>query len=239
MKVYLIRGNHPLFESSNIPPEGVEYIYWRWISHGFSRYSEYKGNVSFKNFSSRIYNLLGLPRLYFVSKKCDLIHSSGALILNHKPWVVDVERAASFVGLQNEKLSEKRYKVKIEAALSSKYCKKIMPHSIASKRSIMSAFDTSKFINKLEVVYLAILPKQIINKHSGSKIRLLFATNRFYSKGGKELLQAFDILRKKFDIELIMRAPIPTGLKKKYEGFVVIYNKPIEYINEWWGCHGH
>jgi glycosyltransferase involved in cell wall biosynthesis len=164
--------------------------------------------------------------MFFVIKACDLIHSCrGILILNKKPWVVDVEHGASFGFYKtiNKSLVEK--------LLSSKYCKKIMPYSEAAKKSLSSAYDTSNFKEKIEVVYPAIPPLHIKKrKEKFNRVRLLFIATgtTFYRKGGKELLQAFDILNKKYDIQLTMKCKVPEKFEKKYKNMSnVIFTSEI------------
>ena len=117
----------------------------------------------------------------------------------------------------NEKTSQNQICKKIiERYLSSKYCKKILPHCIASKKSINRLYNIKSINDKIEVVYPAIQVKKEFSRRQNNKIRLLFVANRFYEKGGKEMLQAFSELDKKYDIELYMRSPIPKEIKERY-----------------------
>lgn len=221
MKVYLIVGNHPFFSSFSNPPKDVQF-------HGFMPKQNQLDNLTLydqkfnylKNVATTAFNCLKSPRIFYVRKNCDLIHTSGVIPLNRKPWVVDVERASSFFGLQEKKLYERSYRKKVEKMLSSPHCKKVMPHNEASKKSILNAYDTSGFEDKIEVVYPAIEPlnKEKNKTRNDEKIKLLLISNTFYDKGEKELLQAFDILDKKYDIELTLKARIPESIREKYKG---------------------
>lgn len=216
MNVYFFSGQHPIYESIlTHPPENVKYTTNVKFSE-FNKLKVYgKVNTLKRDIFTKTLDVLRLPRFYYVRNKADIIHSSrGFLILNKKPWVMDIEHAASFVGMRSLMLPPA--KSKIEKMLSSKHCKKIMPHCIASEKSVLKFFNTSKFKDKIETVYPAI-PAMNFKKKKSNKIRLLFVSRLFHEKGGKETLEAFDILRKKYDnIELVMRCDVPQEYKQKY-----------------------
>ncbi|MEM5782043.1 MAG: glycosyltransferase family 4 protein [Candidatus Aenigmatarchaeota archaeon] len=216
LKVYLLSGFHPIYESIiRNPPTNVNYISLHPLSVFDSLEIYRKGYEIKKKILIKILNGLRLPRIFFVTKNCDLIHSCrGILILNRKPWIVDIEHAGSF---GNYLKINKRI---VNKLLSSNYCKKILPHCMAAGESLKNAYDTSNFKQKIEILYPAISTHWIkgIKRKYEDKLTLLFIGKgiSFYRKGGKEILQAFDILNKKYDIKLIMKTEPPEEIKRKY-----------------------
>jgi glycosyltransferase involved in cell wall biosynthesis len=213
MKVCLRRGYHHVFdELINYPPPGVQYIIPKFVSPS--------GQFGFFNiFRRRIWRLyarvLNQPNaVYIPSGDAQLIHSgSGFLPKNQMPFVVDVEHVASFVGFEVGMLE--RVKHKVEHILSSDFCKKIMPWTAAAKESILNGLDAKKFLEKIEIVYPAMHPIQV-KKKKHDKISLLFVSIRFFTKGGKELLQAYEVLKKSYDVDLTIVSQVPSSLKQKY-----------------------
>jgi glycosyltransferase involved in cell wall biosynthesis len=156
--------------------------------------------------------------MFFVltRKDYDLIHSSrGILILNKRPWVVDFEHIGSFGAFTFERV--KKISLKL---LNSNYCKKILPHCVAAMNSFLNGWkiDSQSIIEKLEVLYPAIETRKM-KKSKKPKINIGFLATRgaFYEKGGKEILEAFKILSKKYeDINLIMKVKPPEEILKTY-----------------------
>jgi glycosyltransferase involved in cell wall biosynthesis len=137
------------------------------------------------------------------------------MINNSKPWVIDTEHAASFAGFFAGRLE--KVKPGIEKMLSSEYCRKIMPWTEAAKDSIINGLDASGFRDKLEVVYPAVEPVAVKReKHDG--IKMLFVSVRFATKGGLELLEAYEQLKKKHDIRLTVISGVSDDIKKKHPG---------------------
>ncbi|MDP2628873.1 MAG: glycosyltransferase family 4 protein, partial [Nanoarchaeota archaeon] len=171
---------------------------------------------------TKVQGILQLPRMMHSSVDSDLIHSTrGVLMTNKKPWVVDVEMAASFVGLMNwNSLKKPIAKMIISKYLSSDYCKKILPYSYAAKKNIEEWIDCKKFKDKIEVVYPAYHSTKVKRKQS-DEVTLSFICRTspidldFYIKGGHDLLKAFQILNKKYDnIHLKIKGSIPKHLQK-------------------------
>lgn len=226
MKVFLFCGLHPIYEDIiKFPPTGIEYIS-NIKKESFDSLEIYTNKIYIfkKTLFTKISNFLGLPRIYYSLYDCDLIHSSrGFLIISRKPWVVDIEHVASFVGMNHWSLSKSK-KI-ISKFLKSKNCKKILPHCIAAKNSFISIFG-NKFNDKLEVIYPAI---KVYNfKHTkNEKIRLLFVGKDFEAKGGKEVLNAYKILKRKYDIELVVKSKVPNKILINFKK-----DKDIIFSNE-------
>ena len=239
-RVYCWSGRHPINESIiNHPPEGFE-IRSNMSPGQFSIVKEYeKGYDLTKKVATQVYNLLKLPRVIWVRESCDLIHtSSGAIPLNRKPWVVGVEYASSFVGLQEEKMQNQVYLRRVAKYLSSDYCKKILPFSEACKKSIENAYRPylDGFARKLEVLYPAMEPwAQTSKPKEEGPLRLLHISGHFFDKGGRELIEAFRILeRSGYELELYMIVDAPSHHQDEFKSVLHKYgpHQGIHLITE-------
>ena len=98
--------------------------------------------------------------------------------------------------------------------------------------------NCESFAHKVEVVPLAVRQKDFAKDYSHKEtIKLLFIgsaniAGEFEINGGKEVLEAFIHLTKKYNnLELIVRSDIPQGIKAKYNG---LHNlRLIEEIIPW------
>lgn len=228
-KVYYWGGRHPINESIvNHPPEGFE-IRSNMSTSQFSIVREYeKGYGLIKRAATLAYDLLGLPRLIWIRQPCDLLHtSSGVIPLNRRPWVVGVEYASSFVGLQEEKMQNQALLRKVARYLSSDYCKKVLPFSEACKKSIENAYRAylDGFAHKIEVLYPAMEPwTQPPRPRGESPLRLLFVSGHFFDDGGREVTRAFEILEKKYDLELHMVVSAPEHHRTEFQAVLNKYS---------------
>jgi glycosyltransferase involved in cell wall biosynthesis len=216
INVKLLAGTHPLYqELIEFPPQGVKYDVAvsseDTLKHYkfFGRFKRFAFDTGLKAFN--------MPRVFFVKTDADLIHSTrGLIILNKKPWVVDIEYARSFVGNRFNALSNLNMQEKILKYLSSNYCKKIMPHCIAAAKSMNSIFGR-KLEDKMEVVYPAIRKAKKYKKPKSEFLKIFFyGRNSFFLKGGKEILEAFSRLQRRYDVILTMKGEIPNEYKTKY-----------------------
>ncbi|MEM5832454.1 MAG: glycosyltransferase family 4 protein [Candidatus Aenigmatarchaeota archaeon] len=222
IRVLLLVGNLPLYsELFQNPPKGIEYI---GRSSGALEYYSLRAMIK-RKLALKIIKILKLPRMMYLMTSADLIHSNrGILILNKKPWVIDLDHASAFVGFDHLEWEEKKYRKIVRKFLSSNYCKKIMAWSIAAKRSLLNSFLFNEEIKKkIEVIY----PATKLFKKSKSKekfIKLLFVGSLFEEKGGMEVLEAFKIIREKYDnVKLIVKSDVPLQIKR-------VFNFPdIEY----------
>jgi len=227
--VYAFLGTHPIYETLvKYPPENIRYIHApsKELYDTLSIYNPVKMKV--KESIKILANKIGIPRIVWLPAfSVDLIHSSrGFLILNKKPWVVDIEHIGSFGNFRNKNV--KRIALKF---LSSQYCKKILPHCKASLYSFFNAWNLPLEIkHKTQVLYPAIECRNV-RKRKNEVVRIGFLATRraFYEKGGRELLEAFKILSKKYDrIELWIKSKIPGELIRKYN------NLPIRVIEDFY-----
>jgi len=223
MKVLLRKGHHSVYDDLvRHPPSGVEYVIPRIVTESKSKTSDRLKKKIFTYYTE----ILNRPHEVYVSPgNSQLIHAcSGIMIKNKFPWVIDTEHAASFAGFKAGRLE--KIKPQVENLLGSKYCKKIMPWSEAGKKSIENSLNTKNFKNKIEVVYPAMQPLDAKNKKHGD-INLLFVSVRFFTKGGKELLEAYDVLKKKYDFKLTIISDVPSELRRKYRNDKnIIFHEP-------------
>ena len=158
-------------------------------------------------------------------KKIDLIFSCGHIVFRKMPWVVDLEHVGSLVAYG---FHFGLFKNVLERMLSSRYCKRIMPWSEVGKETLLANLNCKGFDEKIEVVHLAVHPKDFIKKYSKDKIKLLFVgtgnpfniPDSFELKGGKVVLKAFKHLNEKYDsLELVIKSYIPPEIKKECDLF--------------------
>jgi glycosyltransferase involved in cell wall biosynthesis len=149
----------------------------------------------------------------------DLVYASQQLIFAELPWVVDFEFANGLVDYGDIRMGRKF----VQKALTSKYCKKIMPWSEWAKRTLLRSLDCNSFAEKIEVVHFGLETKNFVKKKNNDKLRLLFvgSTNllnylNFEWKGGFEVVEAFLELNNRYDdLELVVRSWVPSEILKK------------------------
>lgn len=214
INVYLRLGSHPLHrELINFPPKGVRYR----VPALTTTVKDSDLLRGLKKMFWAHYTKMRPPALYVKADDCDLIHSTdGFMILDKKPWIVDAEHVYVFSNYKINSLNYPWYRRKIIELLSSKYCKKVMPWSYAGKKSIENFFNIKKIKDKLEVVYPATRVVKT-EKQKDERMRLLFVGKNFFVKGGKQLLDAFEILDREYDVELTVVSNPPEELKRKFE----------------------
>jgi glycosyltransferase involved in cell wall biosynthesis len=136
------------------------------------------------------------------------------------PWVMDLEVVHTLVS-NNPRLF-RQYKGILGRLLASENCRKILPWSEASKKTLVDNLDCFPFDDKIEVVYLAVRPRDFVKDYSrrGGKIKLLFVGSAysrewFELKGGREAVEAFLHLGRLYDdVELVIRSDVPANVKE-------------------------
>jgi len=229
---YFASSPHPVHEGFiTDPPDGYKIISNISFEDTGINITHEKSFLRKAHIFSKISYILKLPRIWYINKNCDLIHTnSGILVLNKKPWIVSVEHAASFFNLNWEWLDNVQIKQKIVSFLNNNFCRKILPFSYVSKESILNAFkEYRNYLEpKIEVVYPTLSLKRVncrLNKHSNDKVKILYV-GEFFQKGAKELLKAFEILSRNYDIELTMFVgshPVDEIKQQKKDLFISSY----------------
>jgi glycosyltransferase involved in cell wall biosynthesis len=152
-----------------------------------------------------------------------LTYSVGHPVFRKEPWVVDMEFVTQLAGYNYNHFM--RFRRLIERVLASEYCKRIICWTEAGKKTVMLNLDCERFADKVEVVPLAVRKKDFVKDYDNVRnVKLLFVGSanipgEFEYKGGKEVLEAFSLLRKKYrNIELVIRSDVPSELKEIYSG---------------------
>lgn len=153
----------------------------------------------------------------------DLTYSYDHIIFRREPWVVDLEYVNFLISYHLRHF--RHLKGIVQKALSSEYCKKIICGNEAARRTVTHNLDCSGFEAKLEVVPFAIGKKSFNKQFTGNKIKILFVGSsnilgQFDIKGGREVLETFSLLNKKYDnLEMVVRSDIPPDIKAKHSGY--------------------
>ena len=233
-RIYLdVAGKmHSLYnELINYPPEGYEFISDEIVWDELSTASCRIDSVFFLYpFLNKIIPLkltkAYIDRFKKIPKDTDLTYSAAHLVFRKEPWVVDLEFVTQFVGPNDGPHTIhhfKRYKTSIEKILRTEYCKKIIPWTDAGRKTILWNLNCEEFEDKIETVHLAVRKKDFIKQYNENGIKLLFVGSAnipkdFEIKGGKEVLEAFSQLNKKYDnLELVIRSYVPKHIKEKYK----------------------
>jgi len=215
IKVYIMASPHPQFdEILDFPPKGVEYVVNRVKTsyHGWITENKIK-------LHNMLLSVLPVPRMAKINTDADIIHSTRGIIQlkAQKPWIVDLESGGVFTSFNYKAMQNPLVRRIILSALISKKCKKILPQSEAARKDFEIAMgkDYEKIRNKVEVLYLAMRPcKRKRPKRNDKKVKLSFIGEKFYGKGGQDVLRAYSILTKKYkNIELKFKGKVPERYK--------------------------
>ncbi len=227
-RVYLdIAGRmHSLYrELLEYPPDGYEFVIgqtpWDKASKSLAKID------SIYSFTHQVLGKLvpvNLVKAYLerwkkIPRGTDLTYSTGHLVFRKEPWVIDFEFVTQLAGYNGRHF--KRYKKVIEKMLMSEYCKKIICWTEACKKTVLWNLDCKEFEQKIEVVPLAVRGKNFAKNYNDEKVKLLFVGSAnipgsFGLKGGGEVLEAFTLLRQKYNnLELVLRSDMPPEVKHK------------------------
>jgi glycosyltransferase involved in cell wall biosynthesis len=174
-------------------------------------------------------------RLKRIPHDIDLTYSSGHLVFRKEPWVVDMEYISLLTGYNVA--NWRKYKSTIENTLASEYCKKIICWSEAGAKTVLLSLNNPVLEKKLAIVPRVPNQRIFTKSFNADKVRLLFVNSnnipgQFYYKGGLNVLEAFDVLRKKYNnLELTMRSDMPKYLKDKSRGVKAV--RIIDKVIPW------
>ncbi len=213
MKVKLIYRNykplHKIYESLiECPPANVEYL----VSDPINFLNKfYPLTKTLRHFVLTRYIINIVEKIFFLrnsfTEDVDILHFINLMDENipNKPYIVDLEHAASLTGFTNDKrLLEKAYNF-----LENKNCKSINCMSNASKRSLEKLLGQrySNVSSKVTVLYPASKSIKVKVKSDfkyikkSKKLKILFVGNQAYLKGLEELVVATEMVSKKFGAE--------------------------------------
>jgi len=225
INVHILASPHPQFdEILDFPPKGIKYKINRVKTAYHGWFTEKKIYLHYK-----LISFLPLPRMTHTETNADIVHSTRGVIQikQKKPWIIDCESGGVFTSFNYKAIKNPLTKKIITKALSSKHCKKILPQSQAAKKDLLKAIDCSKFLDKIEVLYLTMRPckKEKINRKD-NKFVISYIGRYFWGKGGQDLLKAYEILSKKYgNLELKFKGDIPEkylSMAKNLKGFKLI-----------------
>ena len=217
---------HSLYrEFVDYPPEGYQFITPEGSLINQTRFYPINRKIISCSSTKFFYDCVR-PKAYYLSlsafspKKinADLVYVSQHVVNYNQPWVVDLEHAGALAAYGRTSLIRKT----VEKAFRSPWCKKIMPWTHMAKKSLEASFDCTDLHDKIEVVNLAVRPKNFKKKYCEKNVRLIFVgtanpsniQESFDLKGGRETLQAFKILKKNYpDLELVIRSYLPDQFK--------------------------
>ena len=144
------------------------------------------------------------------------------LVFRKEPWILDMQCEPPFLLVGHERHFN-LYKGMVKKALTSAYCRKIIYPIAAGKKALLAALDCEELESKIAVVPWAVPEKKFVKKFDESKTRLLFVNSgnvnesiHFDKKGGKEMLEAFLELSRKYDnLELVIRSVVSPEIKER------------------------
>ena len=204
------------------PPAGIRYITEASVDAMSPDYEISKGSGRdgwLKSVAKSSFSFLELPNLRYLSpkilKNVDVVHTPGYLLVNHKPYVVEVDNPACLARYDME-IFLKRKKL-ITRFLSSRYCKKIICISEAAKKS-MAVYFPKSVVDKCQVVYPYVKINPVKKTENLDKLVLLCVNTKFYMKATGAVLEAFEVLNKNHqNLELWVVSNTPDEYIQKYQ----------------------
>ena len=180
MRVYLLEGNLPVYESMRkYPPEGVEYV--APISGDIKHY--YSGRLwRLRRIVSTLNRVVGIPRMLPLDANADVIHTNrGILTLSKTPCVMDLDYLTAFTSFDPRPLRNWHTRAIILRFLSSLRCAAVLSWSEIAQTALRNYISGSRAKNaiseKMSVLYPAFPPMSTTEPTS----RLLFCSLRVCS----------------------------------------------------------
>ena len=153
--------------------------------------------------------------------RTELTYSIMHLLLRNEPWVLDLpcEHVTNVLGGFRH---FKRFRGLVKRILAAPNCRKIIV-SIDAGRKALQATLGPDLVGKTDVVYWAVPKKEFAKSFDENKVKLLFVNSgnipgQFHAKGGREALEAFCLLRRRYPhVEMVVRSDVPSPMLKRYE----------------------
>ncbi len=150
-----------------------------------------------------------------------LTYAVNHLVLRDEPWILDLpcEHVTSVVGGFRH---WRRFKDLVRKVLASQNCRKIIVSIEASARALEAALGTG-LAEKTILVHWAVPKKEFVKNFDDTRVKLLFVNSanipgQFDAKGGKEAVEAFLLLRKRYpNMEMVVRSDMPHSIRKRCE----------------------
>ncbi|MBM3232286.1 glycosyltransferase family 4 protein [Candidatus Pacearchaeota archaeon] len=174
----------------------------------------------------KTFNVFGLINKIYYQKspvEAKLILSTGPLIDEEKPWILKILDTPFSLGGNDYHVFLKN-RDRIEKALLSPYCKKILVHSKACFLQMKKYFNR-EVMKKVQILIPAIpgelVERKVKDKNEGITLLFMGSINNpgeFLMKGGLEALESFRKIKEKYPkTKLIMRCKVPQDIKERYK----------------------
>jgi len=140
------------------------------------------------------------------------------------PWVIEIEDPTTlfFPFLENGRTSSVDVRAlpcfaQVKALLEADHCRGIVTHMRGTAELLPALFQSEKIARKVTFGPLGVpLPSRFQTHESDGPIDLLFTNswhqgaNNFFLRGGLDVLEAFDVLRRRFpNVRLTLRSALP------------------------------
>jgi glycosyltransferase involved in cell wall biosynthesis len=216
-------GKHSLYnELITYPPQDCVFTTKEGINHRKKVYNALfllQKNSLNKLLPANLYKPF-LDQFTKIPGAADLVYSPGHVSFRKMPWIVDFEYILHLSGYSFHHF--RMYQRVIEKKLRSARCRKIIPWTSASADTIFELIHDREILDKVEVVRLAVHAKDFPKQWGENTIKFLFVgsinfPDDFDMKGGKEVLEAFCLLNRRYDnLELIIRSRVPALIKDQF-----------------------
>lgn len=220
------------------PPPGVEYLTLVPLGkmrpdHIISRKTS-RDIGWIKRLADFFYKFFKIPNIQFILpvnlRGIDLVNTPGHVLLNRIPYVVEIDNPACLARYDLEILLKRRKL--IERFLTSRFCCGIVCISEAAKKG-MEAYFSSEVLKRCEVIYPYVKPNPYKKTERLGRTILLTVNTKFYMKGTRDLLLAYEQIRKNFaNVELWVVSNTPKEYLEKYKHFEDIKFFPAKFNKE-------
>jgi glycosyltransferase involved in cell wall biosynthesis len=150
-----------------------------------------------------------------------LTYSINHLVLRNEPWVLDLpcEHVTNVLGGFRH---FKRFRGLVKRVLAAHNCRKIIVSIDVGRKALEAALGPD-LAEKTDVVYWAVPKKEFAKSFNDNNVKLLFVNSgnipgQFHAKGGKEALEAFFLVRKRYPhVEMVVRSDAPSPMRRRCE----------------------
>jgi len=149
-----------------------------------------------------------------------LTYAYNHLVFRREPWLCQVEFPTNLVARDIGLL--RRWKGVVERAFASPWCRKIIAWGEEGRQALLRSLDCRPFQDKIEVVPLVVRKRNFVKSYrNDGKVRLLFVgsgnrSGEFHLKGGKEAIEAFSRLNRRYDnLSFVIRSDMPPQWKRR------------------------
>jgi len=172
-----------------------------------------------------------------VPPETDLVYAMQCLWFGKGPWVLEMQSEGPHTLVGSHELFL-RHRERVRSVLRSSACRGIIYGLEAGKRALLQLMGGDEAIEeKVRVIPWAVPPKPHTPRQPDGKVRLLFVSSanvhdmsNFDLKGGKEVVEAFRLLRQRYaSLELVVRCPLTPQWRRRLRGMegVHVYEKPL------------